>query len=329
MSRHRVLNALRILLAVLVVAAVAVAVARNWDAVSADLRRVDALSLGGAFLLAFLPPILTMLGWRAILGDLGSRLHIAPAGGIFLVGQLGKYVPGSVWSVLAQAEMAARLKVPRKRTAVVGLVGIALGAISGLGVGVPALPLLVSGGASEGGAWVVVALVALLLVLFWPPLLNWGIALGLRLLRREPLEHNLSGRAVLSAGTAFVAAWVTSGLPVLLLVRAVGGDDLGLGRLVFVSICGFALASSISMFSVVLPAGVGVREGLLVLLLGPVIGVSAATAVVVLSRFISVVVDVVCALLGWAYARSHHLITSREERAHDGIRLVEDEGGAG
>ena len=114
LERHRVLNALRIALALLVVAAVGLAVARNWVAVSADLRKIDAGSLLLAAGLVSLAPIFTLLGWRCILADLGSPLHLAPAGGIFFVGQLGKYVPGSVWSIVAQAEMGTRLDIPRR-----------------------------------------------------------------------------------------------------------------------------------------------------------------------------------------------------------------------
>ena len=78
------------------------------------------------------------------------------------------------------------------------------------------------------------------------------------------------------------------------------------------------------MFSVVLPAGVGVREGVLVLILAPVTSTSAATAVVVISRFLTVAADVVFALGGWLYARSHHLVTSAEERRHDHIEVDPD-----
>jgi hypothetical protein len=78
------------------------------------------------------------------------------------------------------------------------------------------------------------------------------------------------------------------------------------------------------MFSVLLPAGVGVREGLLVLILGPVTSTSAATAVVVISRFLTVMADVLFALVGWAYARSHHLLTSREERVAEHVVVPED-----
>ncbi|SDP28034.1 hypothetical protein SAMN04489867_1937 [Pedococcus dokdonensis] len=323
-TRARVFSGLRILLALLVVGAVTVAVAKNWREVSADIGRIDGATFALAAVLVCLPPIFTVLGWRILMADLGSPLHVAPAGGIFFVGQLGKYVPGAVWSIVAQAEIGARLHIPRKRSAVVAFVSVAMAAICGLIVGAPALPLLITRDDSAARTgWALLLAVPLLAVVLWPPLLNWGIATVLRILRREPLEHRLSGRAVLSATLLFIAAWVSSGLHVLVLARATGGD-VATGQLLLASLSGFALASSIAMFSVVLPAGVGVREGVLVLILAPVTSTSAATAVVVLSRFLTVAADVVFALGGWVYARSHHLVTTPQERAHDHIDVDPD-----
>jgi uncharacterized membrane protein YbhN (UPF0104 family) len=140
----------------------------------------------------------------------------------------------------------------------------------------------------------------------------------LRVLRREPLERELSGRAILSATLLFIGAWVSSGMHVFVLARATS-SGYETDQLLLATLSGFALASSLAMFSVVLPAGVGVREGVLVLILAPVTSTSAATAVVVISRFLTVAADVLFALVGWAYARSHHLLTSAQEREHDHI----------
>ncbi|KRE57128.1 lysylphosphatidylglycerol synthase transmembrane domain-containing protein [Phycicoccus sp. Soil748] len=322
MSRARVSTVLRIVLALLVVAAVAVAVARNWADVSADIDKVEGGTFVLAAALACIPPVLTMLGWRVLLAELGSPLHVAPSGGVFFVGQLGKYLPGAVWSIVAQAEMGARLHIPRRRSAVVAFLSVAIAAICGLIVGLPAVPLLITGSDSSTAGWLALVAVPVLAVAFYPPLLNWGVATVLRVLRREPLERQLSGRAIAKASGLFVLTWICSGLHALVLLRATGATADVSGLLV-ATLCGFALASSLAMFSVVLPAGVGVREGLLVLMLAPVSSTSAATAVVVLSRFLTVLADVLFALLGWAYARRHHLLTSREERERDHV-VVDD-----
>ncbi|HEY3534755.1 MAG TPA: lysylphosphatidylglycerol synthase domain-containing protein [Pedococcus sp.] len=327
MDRRRLLSALRIALAVLVTAAVVFAVAKNWTEVSADLRRMDVGTVALAGFLGCLPPLLTLFAWRRLLAELGSPIHMAPAGGIFFVGQLGKYVPGSVWAIVAQAEMAARLHVPRRRTAVTGLLNVGLAAVCGFIVGFPSLPLLLSRKATSTAGWVLVLVLPLLVLVLWPRLLNWAVALGLRVLRREPLEHELSGRAVLFTVGVFVLSWLCSGLSVFVIAHSIAGPGTDTGRLALATVSGFALAAAVSMFTVVLPAGVGLREGLLVLLLGPVISVPAAAAVVVVARFLTVLADVVFAGLGWAWARRHHLVTSRDVRARE--HVVVDERPAG
>jgi hypothetical protein len=144
----------RIVLAVVVLVAVVLALFQTWDDVSTSLTAVSPAALVACVLLGLGPPACTMLGWRAVLRDLGSPLPIPPAAGIFFVGQLGKYLPGSVWSVVAQAEMGARLHVPRRRSAVVGILSIGLAVLTGLPArSAGALPRLVDRDAapSRGG----------------------------------------------------------------------------------------------------------------------------------------------------------------------------------
>ena len=319
MTRSRTVKIVRIVVAVAVVVALVWGVARNWTEISQDLQRVSI----GALLLSFVPAALgtwlTMVGWRVILADLGSPLHLAPAGGVFFVGQLGKYLPGSVWTVLVQADMASHLHVPRRRTGVTGLVTIGLSVLTGLLVGLPALPLLLQRSAGSSG-WLLLA-VPLFVVLVWPALLNRLIAWGLRVLRREPLEETLSARAILTTVGLYALAWVLFGVHILVLALAVGG---GTG-VTLASLTGYALAGSLGMLTVILPAGLGARDGILAIVLASAMPLSAGTAVALVSRFVVTLVDVLAAAAGWAYARRHHLVTSREEREHPAGETVPEE----
>jgi len=319
MSGRRLVAVGRVVLGLLVVAAVVWALAGSWQDVRADLARVSPGALVASGALALLTLVLTLVGWRAMLGDLGSPLPLGPASGVLFVGQLGKYLPGSVWTVVVQTEVAGRLGVPRKRTAVVGLLSVLLSALAGLAVGVLALPALLE----AGGGRVYLLLVLLLLaglVCLHPRLLNAFIGRALRLARREPLEHALSGRAIAIAMTAFVLAWLALGLHVWVLATDLGA---GAGAAVVPAVPGYALAASVGMLAVLLPAGLGLRELLLVVLLDGVLDRPAATAVVLLSRFIVTGADLVAALVGWTYARSHHLLAARREAAAVGSPRVE------
>ncbi len=308
-TRARTLNALRIGLLVVIVAACVVALWANWQEVSGQLRRLSVPVVLGSFALVTLAPILTLMGWRVLLEDLGTHLALPPASSVFLVGQLGKYLPGSVWTVVAQAEMGAKLAVPRRRMAVVGILSIGLAVLTGCLLGIPAVqPLLASRGDAFSWWWVVIA-VALGCVLLWPRLLNALIARGLRLLRREPLEHDLSGPAVALTSAWFVGAWVSTGMGTFVLARSVA-PEAPVGPLLVTCIGGFALASAAGMFSILVPAGVGVRDGVLALLLVTLMPLPAATAVVVVARFLAVLADLLLAGSAWAWGRRHHLLGS-------------------
>src|SRR5829696_2922890 len=243
MTRHKILTTLRVVIAVVTLAAVVYAVVRNWADVSVYLDQISWSTFLWATLAAALGTWLTMIGWKTLLRDLGSDLHMAPASGVYFVGQLGKYLPGSLWSVLVQADIASHLKVPRRRTAVTGLLALGLALLTGLLVGLPAASFLITR-ASSGFDWWLLLGIPILVVLCVPQLLNALIARMLRILKREPLEQELSAGAVLRAVALFILVWVAFGVHTLLLARAVAGDAPH-PDLTTASMTGYALSVSL------------------------------------------------------------------------------------
>ncbi|WP_330472751.1 lysylphosphatidylglycerol synthase domain-containing protein [Terrabacter sp. C0L_2] len=316
MTRKKILTVLRVAIALVTLAAVVYAVARNWADVSVHLDEISWSTFLWSTLAAAVGTWLTMIGWKTLLRDLGSDLHLAPASGVYFVGQLGKYLPGSLWSVLVQADIASHLKVPRRRTAVTGLLALGLSLLTGLLVGLPAASFLVTRGSSGFDWWLLLG-IPILVVLCVPRLLNAIIDRMLRTLKREPLEHGLSAGAVLRAVATFVLVWISFGIHTLLLARAVAGTGAPHPDLTTAAMTGYALSVSLGMLTIVLPAGLGAREGLLTLILSTAIPTPAAAAVAIMSRFIVTIVDVLAALGGWLYARSHHLISERHAEERD------------
>ncbi len=308
----RTLRVVRVVLLASAVAVIGALLITNWSTVWPYLRAIPPGVLVLAFIGALGSPILGVLGWRAILADLGSRLPLAPACGVFFIGQLGKYLPGSVWTVVMQTELASRVGVPRKRTGVAGLLAMVLALITGVVVGLPAAPLIV-GTHERVLLFSGLAVVAMALVVS-PPVLNPLVAWGMRRLGREPLEHPLSLRAVGTMCGWFVLSWASAGFLCWVLARQLANPGVSQGSLAVAAFMGFALASSLGMLSVILPAGVGVREAVLLVLLTPFMPLAAASAVVILARFLSIVADLVWAGVGWLWARNHHLWPGQDER---------------
>lgn len=279
-------RALSGVLVVLLVGAFGWVLAGRWGDVATHLRQQDPAVLAGALTLCMVATSMSFLLWRGVLAALGSRVPLGTGARIFFLAQLGKYVPGSVWPVVAQMRMGREAGVPRQRMGLAFVLTVGLSVLWGLIVGLLAVPALLSGDGRRW--WGVLLALPVVCVLLVPRALNAALGLALRVLRRPGLDQPLSGRAIAAASAWMIALWAVFGLHVWLLVVGLGGDP---AASLPVSIGGFALAFSVGPLLVVLPAGAGVREAVLVVLLATVLRTAEATAVALTSRGLLMVTD--------------------------------------
>lgn len=271
------------------------AVARQWGDVRTHLAELGALTIGLSLLAVLAGLAATLQIWRVLLGALGSPLPVGAAGRIFFLGQLGKYIPGSLWPVLMQMELAQAARVPRSRTATAAALNLLASLCAGLLAAAATLPFLPTS-ATGNYLWAFLA-VPVLLALLHPRVVNAVVSRLLRLTGRPGLDRPLSGRAVAAAMGWALVSWVLLGIHVWLLAVRLGAPP---GRGLVLAVGGFAFAWSAGFLAVVAPAGAGVRDALLVLTLAPVLGVGAATAVALVSRVLMSVGDLVLAgAAGW------------------------------
>ncbi|WP_407320627.1 methyltransferase domain-containing protein [Isoptericola halotolerans] len=257
-------------------------------------RAMSAGRLAAALGVSLLFVAATMMSWRAVLTDLGSRLGTGSVVAVFGISQLGKYVPGGVWNIVAAAEVGADHGVPRRRTMTATAVATGVGVVSGAVVGAVALPFLAADALGPWGwtLWLLPAVVVLLL----PPVLNRLLALALRVARRAPLEHPLSWRGLGAATAWAVLGWVCAGLQVWLLATGLG---MATGARTFaLAVGGYALAWMVGFLVVVVPAGAGARELVLLAVLAGTLPHAELLLVVLVSRALVTLADLAFAGAG-------------------------------
>lgn len=274
------------------VALAAWAVWRDRRDVAAALAALDPAAVGIALLASVANVLLGAASWRAVLADLGSPLGPGPASRVYLVGQLGKYIPGSVWQVVGAAEAGSRYGVPRTRTATASVVAILLSCVTGVLVVVLVAPFA-AGGLAGRLRWLLL-LGPLLLVVLHPRVLNRLLDRALRALGRGGLERGMSLRGPAVAAPFALGSWVAAGVQVYVLVVAVGAEP-GWGTLA-VCLGGFAVGTLSGFVAVFAPAGIGVREAVLLAVLAGVLSRPDILTVVLLSRVLLSVSDVGLAL---------------------------------
>jgi hypothetical protein len=311
----RAVWARRLLLVVLAVA-LGYALTKQASGVSARLQQLSVGNLVAAEALLALGLCFALLAWRVLLADLGSPLPLRVGARIFFVGQLGKYVPGSVWPVVTQMQLGQEADVPRRRSAAAALLALLLSILAGLIVAAACAPAFLSRGGT-GRPLLGLLVLPVALVACHPKVLNRLLAFGLSLVRQPPLENPLSGRAIFSAVVLSCVCWTIFGLQAWLLVVDVGGDPL---TTLPYAVGGFALAAATGPLFVVLPAGAGVREAGLVLLLSPVLPTPAATTVALVSRLLFTVADAGAAGLAGLTARRRRTGVAADDAVTGSVR---------
>lgn len=245
-------------------------------------------------LAVFLSYAVSVEAWRQILAGWGQRLAYLRAARVWLVANLGRYVPGKVWSVAGLMVMAQRGGVEPWAAAASAF------AIQAVAVGTAvALVAAAAPGATSPfrlGAAALVA-VATIAVLAW----ERSARVAARLLGGDARIRPLPLGAVARSAALGLVSWSIHGVAFWVLARGLGLP----GALPVTTAVGvFALGYVMGLLALFAPGGVGVREVVLIGLLTPGLGGGGAVALSVASRILLTLTEVVAPLALLVFTRS-------------------------
>lgn len=267
-----------------------------------DAAAWTALAIAACCYAATVP--LAAWAWQRLLRGLEMRAAFRPLLAILLVTQIGKYLPGNVGHLVGRSGFALRAGMPAATLATSILYEIALLLATGVAVGVvslvasPALyEILGTSHASSLALGVGVAAALFLVAFGWRTLLARGGRFLPRVLVEIGASPRLGASAMAMATSLYAAAYLAIGLSALVMahgLRPAAMPDLALltGAFSIAWVVGFVTPGA--------PAGIGVREALLLLMLAPSLGRSDATMLVLSLRVATMLGDTLCLLAGMA-----------------------------
>lgn len=311
LSRARASSHVRLALLAVVGACCGYGLAVEWPGVRTALNRTSWYAVAGSVAAAMAASGAMMLAWRALLADLGSPLPVATAAKVTFLGQLGKYVPGAIWSFAAHVELGYDQDVPRRRGAASVVAALAVTVAVGLAFAALGLPLA-SAAAARHYRWALAAL-PVILVGLCPPVFGRLTDGALRVLRLPRLERRPTWRGLAVAVGWTAAGWLLLGLQAWLLLASMTGRGAGAA---LIAVGGYALACSAALVLVVFPNGIGAREVILIAALAPVLDRPAALALAVLARVGATVADLAWGGIALAVGRrARTLVPARAAEA--------------
>ena len=273
--------------------------ARGWfeDWQAREPVRVQWVWVAGAGLAVLGNNLAQALAWAFLLrGMSGTPARLTGLVAVYAASHLGRYVPGKVALAVIRAEGAERLGVAG--ATVYSSIVVELISWLAAACAVASTAAMLSASRGQSPALPEVASASLLAGV-------GALTVALLLLDRRRLPERVRGALKLSDGAGPVLPWrvplwhvlqfLCWGTQAVLLGWAVGASS---GE-AFAAVPFFVLAPASGMVAVALPAGLGVREAVMVAGLSPAVGPAAALTAAALSRALALGVD----LALWAATR--------------------------
>lgn len=286
------------------------AIVTQWDEVSAALAELSWGAIAGSFALSLAALFASLMSWRAVMRAVGLETGLVEATRVFGLSQIGKYIPGSVWPVLAQAEFARDHGVSRARAMTGSLVAMAVGAVTAGVVGAVGLVIAQPGAVLE--YWWVLLVAALLAAVLIPDVLTFFVGIAFRVTKRKDEPVRIGARSLAVSAAWNVGQWALLGVHAWVLLR-----EIAPGAGLVLTTGAFALAWLVGFVVVIAPAGAGAREVALVFLLTPVATPAQALSLALVSRFLMTGADVVGFLVALAIGARRPKAAARDVDAQE------------
>lgn len=294
------LHVIGALLAMLVILALARTLRRDGPAALAAWRAADVngLWMACAAIAGIGGHAVFALGWKRLLADCGVPVTWWQAARLFLISNLGRYLPaGKAWQMGIVGVLAAEHRLPvATLTATTLFQGI-------VGVGVGALLLALTGSAvlHLGPVWLIAPVAGIVILIASPALIRSRARLhGLIVGRMPHLDTVTSGTMWTLVWTA-AASWAAWGFALYAIAAGLLGDA-GAPLMTYIAAwIGPFLAGLIAAFA---PAGLGVRDELMrSMLTNSGVAPGAAIALMVVARIWTTLAEVVPAIVLLALRR--------------------------
>ena len=246
-----------------------------------------------------------VLGWVRILSICGGELPAMASAFTWLTSNLGKYFPGKVLMLAGRVELARKLGVRRT----ISLSALALEHVVLLVAAGPFLLWsLLRGFGFDSDITrfgLIVAAVAAVVIIVRPSLLVASVNLVLRATSRPPLTAAPKARNTATLLGLYFVGWLAYGVSGVFLLEAL---EVGAGASIVDGVAAFVAAWMIGFLSLITPGGIGVREGALVLLLGPAVPPPEAITVALVARLSWTLVEMGGVVLGVLIVRRSRLV---------------------
>jgi glycosyltransferase 2 family protein len=267
----------------------------NWKSVSSIHWWEKPGFLSIHIVLLFLTFFLSVIGWHRLLMTTGSYVSIKVAGFTWLTPNIGKYIPGKVFMVAGRIALLNRFGV-RTSTAIGNIIWEHVFVVLAI---MPFIFFVLLNNAGEFSLKTIIATIGVFILILSavlnPRIIQRLINLVLRRFKKPPLDLSLKLKDILYFIIFYLIIWVGYGLTGVTLAYTFGFEDK-VSMLLLFNV--YIFSWFIGFISVVTPGGLGVREGVLILMISPYVPMAELIVFALFARVTWTVIELFGVIIG-------------------------------
>lgn len=240
--------------------------------------------------------------WWQLVREMHEHVPYWPAFRVFMISEVARYVPGKIWQYVSRIYLAEKYNIPPALTLTSALVELLMMMVAAGAVSLANASRILPALEEQYRPLLLLALLVAIALVHPRSLKLWSRILA-KFLNQEWIPFDVRYSHLVMILVASLVTWAISGAGFALFVQAL--TDAGDGRMVQLTTI-FAASWLIGLLAIVVPAGVGVREGIMTILLAALMPHPTAAVLAIASRLWVTLLEVVLLALARAFIPGPH-----------------------
>jgi len=266
---------------------------KNWQRIPFTSLHFNTTNLLISFIFLLLNFLLFIQGWKYIVRRLGSIINFKTAFWIISLSQVAKYVPGGIWFALGRVYFGKTEKL--KADTIALSVVIETGMTFLVCILLFFLSVIFSRQLIHIKTLFVIPVFLLFLVLLQPSILNRLMNIALKIFKRPPINLDMSYPQLLKLSTYFFGFLIAQLMGFYFLINSIYPINISK---IFELSAAYIVSWMTGFVVVFAPGGLGVREGVMTILLSSILPAPLAIAISFLARVWLTIFEIVIFFAG-------------------------------
>lgn len=268
---------------------------KNWHKIPFNNLHFNFFNLFISFIFLFINFVIFVEAWRKIIYKIGDFISFTDAFWVMSASQTAKYIPGGIWFALGRIHLG---KGDKLRAETIGIsVIIETGLTFLVGILLFILSIYFSRYENINNFLYIVPAFIFFIIVLYPPLLNKLINFALVILKRPLVNLRITYFQLLQLSVYFWGLWIAQIIGFYSLINSI--YPISISKIPHLA-AAYTLSWMSGFIIIFAPGGLGVREGMMSLLLSSYIPSPLAIAISFLSRVWITVFEIVVFFIGLA-----------------------------